>query len=277
MANKRDIKRTVGLRATSGTRTLRFGMVAVTIGTSPVADTTARVQGSYRAPDTLEPVQQQYVTGDGKVVKPVTAYTASDGTTVALTDSQKPAKDSEGDVRLVATPDAIPAELLAGSTLTWPSTTADDPAYVLLAAWLKSTGRTLVGEYIDRGTTKVMALRWSDLFECIVASTVVYHERVRWSNVETIREGLERIDAPEPAMLDMVTHLFDSLPGEFDLAAVTDTYATALQEAIDLAAAGTPAQPHDYPGVKRADPADLMAALQASIDAKASERATAAA
>lgn len=260
--------KTVNLRSAS-TRTLRLGLLSCKVGTGPMADTSARIAAKMLDPDTLTPLKQQYVNEAGEAIpheRRLKGYPVEGGF-VVLDEDEKPAElDADGSIELVASIASVPPEYVLGTALVWPSETSADEVYALVAQYLAATGRALVGTTVASGTTKVVAVRWSGAFGCVVMHTLVYDEQVRHANITTITEGLAKIADPNPQMAAMAAKLFGTLPETFDFAGVEDEYGTALAAAVEAKAAGQPvAQAQGKAPAPKAD--DLMAALEASLAA----------
>jgi DNA end-binding protein Ku len=153
----------------------------------------------------------------------------------------------------------------------WPQD-GHEGGYDLLTAILRESGKVLVGTTAIGKATRAVLVRWSERTQTLLAHVCTYDERIAWTDLELVREGAKRRDAPAPEMIAIGEQLLDSLSGEFDFAEVSDEYASELDEAIALAASGKPAKAK--PKEKAAAPAgDLMAALQASVKAAPAKKA----
>ena len=259
--------KTIGLRATGGKRTLRFGLVSVGVSMGPALDTSARVPAKYACPTTLGPVTQQYVNTEGHVVKPVRAYPYGDRM-VRLEDDECPKLEGTDTVTLTANlfADELPVEWITGTHLCWPTDKTQDDAYMLVSNYLLSNGRVFIGKVIDHGTTKVLAIRFSEVYGCLVAHTLAYRGQVRWDNVEAIREGLATIAAPDPAMASMAATLFDSIGDDFDWSEVRDEYGERLAAAIREKGERGYIEPTPEAVDTPKAPNDLLEALRASLE-----------
>lgn len=265
---KTVIAKTVPLRATSGKRTLKFGLVSVGISMGPALDDTARVSGKYVDPDALTPVKQQYVNEDGDVVKPIKAYPYGEQF-IVLEEGEVPEADSSDVVELVAnlTADEVPAEWVEKTYLTWPTDVTHDQGYALVSHYLRSNGRVFIGTTVSNGTTKAFALRWSEVYGCVVAQVLAYHAQVRWTNVELVCKGVASIPAPDAAMMTMAEQIFDGIADDFAWDEVEDEYGNALTKVIAEKALSGKVTAAASAAPTIASP-DLMAALQASLAAR---------
>lgn len=252
----------IGVRSSSR-RTLQFGMVNVGIASMPATDVTARIKGRYADPDTLGKVAQQYVNEAGVAVKPVKVYEIGDKV-VQLAEDEVPKLDSEDTIKLVANVTDVPSEWILSTALAWPADATHDGAYALVSHYLRHNGRVFVGTTVANGTTKVLAIRWSEVYGCLVMQTLAYHAQVRWDKADLIREGVAEIPAPDDQMVVMAGTIFDSIPDGFKYEDVTDEYGEALFDAVTAKAAGTFAKATTAPDAP-APAADLMAALAASL------------
>ena len=133
MASKRDIPKTIGLRASSN-RTVRLGLIAVGLGTGPALDASARVSGKLHTADG-ETVKQVYRVEDtGEIVERadlVTMY-EHDGALVTLREDEKPYLEGSDTIDLIANlaADEVPSEWITGTNLAWPRDTANDQGYM---------------------------------------------------------------------------------------------------------------------------------------------------
>jgi non-homologous end joining protein Ku len=161
----------------------------------------------------------------------------------------------------------VPSEWIDKTYLARPTDATHDAAYILMSHYLRSNGRVFIGKTVTQGTTKVLAVRWSKVYECLVTQTLAYHAQVRWENVDAVRTAVARMPVPAPAMATMAEQVFNGIPNDFDWDEVEDEYGIALEAAIrDKAATGTVTQTTPAP-----EPAmnhdSLMAALEASLAA----------
>lgn len=257
----------IGLRS-SGRKTLRFGLVNVGISTAPALDTDARIRGKMSDPDTLTPLKQQYVNEAGDVIprdEIVTAYPFGDKM-VVLEKDEVPKLDNSETIDLVGRMEAdeFPIEMVEKTALAWPADETHSDAYALVSHYLRSNGRVFVGETTSNGTTKMLAVRWSNVYGCLVTHELVIHERVRWANIEKLQAGLAEIAEPAAQMQQLAEQLFDAIPDDFAWDEVRDEYGERLANAIrEKAESGAVTVP-DRTAAPATGP-DLLAALQASL------------
>ena len=251
----------VPLRATSGTKTLAYGLVQLRVGMMPAQDDGARLRAKLVDPDTHGPVKQQYVNEAGSVVSPAKAYPCGESLVTldkTVTDGLK--QLSDGVIQLQANVQSVPDEWVEQTYLLWPQDDTHEAAYKLLSTYLMESGRVLVGTTIKSGTTKAFAVRWSELYGQMVAQTLTYHARVRWDEVELVRHAVEQMAEPPAEMQVMASQIFETLPDTFDWEGVKDEYGEALEKAVK-AAAGDP---------EVATVSDITAILQQSMREKVS-------
>lgn len=266
---KRDIQRTIGLRAARN-RVLRFGMVAVGIGTGPALDTSARVSGKLYAPDGGA-VKQVYEADDGTIYQRgdlITRY-EYEGKLVELAKDEVAFDEGDGSVELIARlrPDEVPSEWVQSTSLAWPNETAMDEAYMLLASFLRGTGDVLIGRVADGGTTKVLAIRWSNVYGCVIQQTLAYHAQVRHANVQAIQDGMAKMADPSDEMIALADKLFAAIPDDFAWDEVRDTYGERMAEAIrEKAETGAVAATVAKASGPAPGTPDLLATLKASLE-----------
>lgn len=264
----RDSVPKVGLRATSGKRTIAFGLVRVGVGMSPLMEAEKRIASNLVHPETHEKVRRVWMVGDEQVDEPVKAYPYGGGY-VELADGEVPRPlnsdmiDLEANVRS----SAIPAEQVEKSYLIWPQDATHNDGFNVLLAYCRDNDRALVGTTTDNGTTKAFCIRYSDTTGTLVAQLLHYEASVRWANVEAVSDYMGALPEPEAALMDMAAQLFDGLPDEFDWSSVTDEYGEALLAAIaEKASTGTVTVSQPVAGDMTA-PGGLLAALKASVEA----------
>jgi Ku protein len=260
--------RKVGLRATSGKRTLAFGLVRVGVGMSPLMEADKRIGANLICPEHQEKVKRQYVCGhDHDVHEPEKAYPYG-GTFVTLADGEVPKAAGTDLIDLIANVPSrdIPAEYVEKSYLIWPEDGTQDDGYALVLGYLRDNDRAMIGTTTDAGTTKAFAVRYSDVTHTLVAQLLSYEANVRWTSVEQVEQYIGEIADPVKEMADMAATVFDSLPEQFAWDKIEDDYGKALADAIEQKATkGTVT----VAAVTAQAPATaLMDALRASVEAK---------
>lgn len=198
-------------------------------------------------------------------------YTDDAGRTAVLT---------EADLDQLPLPSMKVVDVLAfvdADTIDWLSLsrayylTADTPAaakpYALMRDTLASTGKV--------GVTKV-ALRTGSresLALLRVHGDVLVLQTMRWPDEIRPATALAPPDdiAVHPQEIQMARGLMAAMSEDFDLQALHDDYANALDRLVTARLKGTPVPAAGTPAPEPEDVVDLMATLQASIDAHAAQ------
>jgi len=136
-----------------------------------------------------------------------------------------------------------------------------DKAYSLLREAMKRAGKIAIAKITIRSKESLAAVR---LYEnCIVMETIFYPDEVR--SVEHV-PGLPGNIALNESEMNMAIQLIENLATDFNPEKYTDDYRNKLLELIHAKIEGEEVQ--EAPNVPRAAKVvDLMAALQASLDA----------
>jgi|GEM_PF-75989 len=133
-------------------------------------------------------------------------------------------------------------------------------AYTLLLESMLQTGKIGVAKVSIRSKSSLAAIRVID--RCLAMETIFYPDEIRpISQVPNLPEGAE-VNERE---LEMAKMLIGQLSGPFDPTKYKDEHRGRVLEAIERKIAGEEVQTAPEP--KRASVVDLMAALQASLDA----------
>lgn len=138
-------------------------------------------------------------------------------------------------------------------------------AYALLRDAMTRTERVAVGEFVMRTKQHLVAIRPVD--KALALHTMLYpDEIVRVSDID----GLPVRAKTDPRELKMAENLIDSLTVKWDAGKYTDTYREELLRVIKRKAQGEEivTEPHE----EKAEVVDLMAALEASIEANKARR-----
>jgi non-homologous end joining protein Ku len=247
-------------------RNLRFGMVNVGVTTEPAIDDSARIKGRFGDPDDYGKVKQQYVNSSGVVVKPVKVYEVGDKA-VSLVAHEVAKLDSDQTIDLVANVETVPNEWILSTAIAKPADKTHEDAFALVAHYLRSNGRVFVGRTVANGTTKVLAIRWSEVYGTLVVQLLAYHAQVRWVKADAVRAAVAAIPEPSEQMSGMAEAIFGAIPDTFDFSTVTDEYGKALEAAVIAKAEGKSLSA----AVTKATPtgATLMETLAASLAAVA--------
>ncbi|WP_342416959.1 Ku protein [Paenibacillus sp. FSL R10-2782] len=137
---------------------------------------------------------------------------------------------------------------------------AGSNAYKLLMNAMKDTGKIGIAQISIRSKSSLAAIRVLD--ECLAVETMFYPDEIRPVSQVPNLPGQEEVKEKELTMAKM---LIEQLSTPFDAAKYTDQYRERLLDLIQHKVAGeeiriAPSQP-------QANVVDLMAALQASIEA----------
>jgi DNA end-binding protein Ku len=142
--------------------------------------------------------------------------------------------------------------------------------YVLLREALLKTGKSAVTKIALRTRESLALLRVHD--DVLVLHTMYWPDEIRSAS------GLAPSDnvTVRPQELKMAESLMETLSEDFDLTAVHDEYQHALDELVAARLEGEPVPEVAETAAAPDNVIDLMAALQASIDARADEKKPAA-
>lgn len=135
-------------------------------------------------------------------------------------------------------------------------------AYSLLLEAIKQTGKIGIANIAIRSRGNLAAVRVVD--NCLCLETMHYPDEIRdISQVPNLPEATT-LNEKE---LDMAKLLVEQLTTPFDAAKYTDEYRNSLLEAIQDKMSGASVDVIESPAAERTNVVDLMAALQASIEA----------
>jgi DNA end-binding protein Ku len=150
----------------------------------------------------------------------------------------------------------------AGDTATRP--------YQLLLAAMEDQQRVGIGAVVMRNKQYLAAIRPLD--RALAMSTMHFaDEIVPKADIDEIPSRRTKPDAKE---LRLATQIIDSLTTDWDPRRYRDTYTEEVRKLIDQRAKGKEIVAEEAPA-ERAEVVDLMAALEASLDAAKKPRATA--
>jgi DNA end-binding protein Ku len=145
-------------------------------------------------------------------------------------------------------------------------------AYSLLLEAIKQSGKIGIAKISIRSKSSLAAIRAID--NCICMETMYYPDEIRALNLVPNLPEAGQVNERELTMAKM---LIEQLSAEFEAEKYTDDYRIALTEAIQQKIAGKGIDIVNSPAAERTNVIDLMAALQASLEAtKATEPAPAA-
>jgi DNA end-binding protein Ku len=144
-------------------------------------------------------------------------------------------------------------------------------AYSLLLEAIKQSGKIGIAKISIRSKSSLAAIRAID--NCICMETMYYPDEIRALNLVPNLPEAGQVNERELTMAKM---LIEQLSAEFEAEKYTDDYRIALTEAIQQKIAGKGIDIVNSPAAERTNVIDLMAALQASLEAtKATEPAPA--
>lgn len=133
-------------------------------------------------------------------------------------------------------------------------------AYNLLLQSLRQTGKIGIASISIRSKSSLAAIRIVD--QCLALETIFYPDEIRpVSQVPNLPENAATNDKE----LDMAKLLIEQLSGPFEPEKYTDQYRESLMDAIQQKIAGKEVKA--APEQQQTNVIDLMAALQASLDA----------
>ena len=276
---RKDAGPKVGLRATSGKRTLAFGLVRVGVGMAPLMESEKRISAKMLDPVNLAPVKQKWEDVNGNIIERaelVKGYEVAGGGYVVLDDGEVPVPPGTDAIDLIANVDVseVPSEYVEKSYLIWPDQGQED-SYAVLTAYMRDKNRAFIGTTTDAGTTKAFAVKYSDVTRTLVAELLSYEANVRWNSVEAVTSFMAEVAEPSDEYVQAAGSIFDGLPNTFDWSSITDTYGEALAEAVATKAATGAVPAAAAPAVAAGTP-DLMAALKATVEGNASAEKAAA-
>jgi len=139
---------------------------------------------------------------------------------------------------------------------------AGEGAYALLLEAMRQTGRIGIARVAIRGKSSLAAIRAYG--DCICMETMFYPDEIRSLEAVPNLPKKAKVDARE---LDLAKMLIEQLTAPFDAAKYTDDYRAAVLDAIQRKIAGQGADVVAAPAAERTNVIDLMAALQASLEA----------
>lgn len=145
---------------------------------------------------------------------------------------------------------------------------ANPKPYVLLARAMEQSGKVAIGRFVMRNKQYTAALRAQD--GRLVMSTLAYADEVVDPGTIDELDGLEDIEV-SPREVKMAESLVDSLTDNFAPEKYHDDYREQVLDLISKKAAG---EEFELPEVAAEKPkiVDLMAALEASVEAAKSSR-----
>ncbi|MCR8656909.1 non-homologous end joining protein Ku [Paenibacillus endoradicis] len=135
-------------------------------------------------------------------------------------------------------------------------------AYSLLLEAIKQTGKIGIAKISIRSKSNLAAIRVVD--NCLCLETMHFPDEIRAISQVPNVPAVTEVNDKE---LQMAITLVDQLSEKFEASKYTDEYRVALTELIEHKIAGESIDIVNAPTAARSNVIDLMAALQASIDA----------
>jgi len=191
-------------------------------------------------------------------------YELASGETVILTDEDfkdLPLTTSRAiDVLQFVPLEEVDPIYFAKSYYIEPEKTGTKP-YVLLRDALEESGKVAIVKVALRNREALATLRVRD--GVFVLETMLWPDEIRTPKFDFLDEQVE----VRPQELAMAGSLIETLAGDFDPEAYTDSYREALQAVIDAKIAGRQVVQPESSQPTSGTVVDLMAALRASVDA----------
>jgi Ku protein len=202
---------------------------------------------------------------DGEIVK---AYEYAKGKYVYMTDEDFEAAAVEG-YKTIDITDFVPRDeidpIYFERTYYLGPQDGAEKVYALLRRALEEAGLAGIAKYVMREKQQLGALRVHN--GVIALEKMYFADEIRPS--DDIAPGSVKVDKRE---LDMALQLIDRFSGAFKPEKYEDTYREQLLAVIDAKRKGK--EVHVEPAPKAEEPADLMEALRASLDAAKTRRTT---
>lgn len=255
-----------------GTVTLSFGLISIPAKIYSAVQSTKEISFNLIDKATGSRVKQQYVRAtDGTTVvgrdEMVKGYEYAKDQYAIFTAEEMKSLDEIG-TKAVEINEFVPFTsinpLYLDNTYYLIPEKAVAKQYALFVQALAETGRAGIGRWANRGRGHVVAIRSVD---GVLAMQLLHFD----SDVRKTEDY--EVPAPsqavKPAELALARQLIDqSAVASYDPAAYKDEHQARLQTAIEAKLSGTPIVTTEAT-VEASEPVDLMAALQASLAAKA--------
>ena len=150
------------------------------------------------------------------------------------------------------------------SYMLWPHDTGpSSAAYDLLAAALRESSVTLIGNVRLWKRLQAMAIRWSPATATLVLHTCAFDEQMRWLDVAKVSTGIVVRPDPDPSFVELITQFVGTL--KHDMPKIEDEYSRRLRDAVEAKATGGIFAPREI------DEAPKIAALDGMMDALRAE------
>jgi DNA end-binding protein Ku len=195
---------------------------------------------------------------DDEIVK---AYEVNEDELVILTDEDFAAAKAEG-VKSIEISDFVPYEevdpIYFERTYYLGPQDGGEKVYALLREAMEQTGLAAIGKYVMREKQHLGCLRIRD--GVITLEKLFFHDEIR-----PAKDIAPRKAKVPKAELQMATALIDQFKSSFEPERYEDTYREALMKVIKAKQKGETIAA--VPAAEDEEPADLLAALKASVEA----------
>ena len=195
---------------------------------------------------------------DGEIVK---AYEVKEDELVVLTDEDFAAAKAEG-VKSIEISDFVPYDeidpIYFERTYYLGPQDGGEKVYSLLREAMEDTGLAAIGKYVMRDKQQLGCLRIRE--GVITLEKLFFHDEIR-----SVKDIAPRKTKVPKAELEMATALIEQFRGDFEPERYEDTYREALLKVIKAKQKGETITA--VPAAEEEEPADLLAALKASVEA----------
>ena len=195
---------------------------------------------------------------DGEIVK---AYEVQEDELVVLTDEDFAAAKAEG-VKSIEISDFVPYDeidpIYFERTYYLGPQDGGEKVYSLLREAMEDTGLAAIGKYVMRDKQQLGCLRIRE--GVITLEKLFFHDEIR-----SVKDIAPRKTKVPKAELEMATALIEQFRGDFEPERYEDTYREALLKVIKAKQKGETITA--VPAAEEEEPADLLAALKASVEA----------
>jgi DNA end-binding protein Ku len=244
--------------------TISFGLVSVPVRMFSAIEETDLHFHLVHEPDGGRIGYQKYCKAEEKVVSDdeiVKAFEVSKDKLIVLTDEDFEAAKSEG-VKSIEISDFVPYEeidpIYFERTYYLGPQKGGEKVYALLREAMEKTELAALGKYVMREKQHLGCLRVRD--GVITLERMFFHDEIR--PVDEIAPKGAKVPKAE---LAMATALIEQFKGAFEPEKYEDTYRAALAAVIKAKQKGKTITA--APAEEEEEPADLLAALKASVEA----------
>jgi DNA end-binding protein Ku len=179
-------------------------------------------------------------------------------------------KDGIIEVKAYVDVDTIDPIYFAKTHFLWPQAgiPLNEQTFDVFAAALRVDRKAAVATVVLAKQTVQIVIHWSDELGTLVFHTCYFNSQIRQADAEIIKAGAVSRDATiSNDHLKLARMVIEMNAGEFDASEVDDTYTPKLEAVIRASAKGTKYVPVVVDAEPVAPAADLLGALQASVEA----------